>query len=383
MKYFFSTGTARGGTNLITKSLSVSPEIKLANDPYLALCKYLRSVLLRKDIGLDIDPSEPLYDYYFEEKWRAVIEALLNPKRDNYEFDPVMIPPMIKAIEKRAAVSSPKIVPFLKKIDGETFRELIDLAISVLVEAYSEGVEPSVAGFNENWAIEIFPLLAKIYPEAKFMIIVRDPRASICSAMKQKDPSKQIKVFSFARGWRKNIAFMKRYLREDIFKDRLIIVKYEDFVLSPEEHLRRISGFLGVKFIPEMLDPRYYKDGSGKLWQGNSYIHDERPQGIYTGSVNAWEEKMPKDAAEVVEFINSFEMEELGYRIKYYDGNNLSAGALEFIFKDDKVKSSWESSKTPVEDEIGRELFRQQLIRSGFSADKDILKRAFLFEPRR
>ena len=66
-KVLFSTGSARGGTNLFTKALSVNDNALVVCDPMLALFKSLRSAAIRNELDLEVDPDSPLLDYYFNE----------------------------------------------------------------------------------------------------------------------------------------------------------------------------------------------------------------------------------------------------------------------------------------------------------------------------
>ena len=46
-EYIFSAGTARGGTGLLTRMLSVNPKVEIALDPYLTIFRELRNCIAK------------------------------------------------------------------------------------------------------------------------------------------------------------------------------------------------------------------------------------------------------------------------------------------------------------------------------------------------
>lgn len=378
-QYVFLSGTARGGTNLVTKALSVGQGIHLANDPYLALLKYLRRDFLQEYFDRPFNADDPLPDYYYQENYQELVNAILQANR-NPHFDESHKELLISDIKKRASVSTPLIVDKLNELKGDNYKTLIESALKILAQAFNLQ-DPKAIGFNENWAIELFPLLNFLHPHAKFIVIYRDPRPAICSALKQKDTTKAIQVLSFLRGWRKNIAFMLHLQKDPRFKDKLKVCKYEDFVTKPEEHLRDLSTFLGISYTEKMMDSSEYKDGAGQIWKGNSYIHEKRPEGIYTDSIHAWQGQLAPEITEAVEFITAPELRYLGYEMKYFNGTDPSPKAIDFLKKDFTTKSSWKNTSQSLEQELEKEIFRLFLANSQytqFSADE--IKRFFIFD---
>ncbi len=378
MNYFFSTGTARGGTNLLTRSLSVSNEMCFANDPYLPLFKFLRSAIIKDKLDIDLDPGHPLEDYYYKKEFRAFVDAVYEATLD-IAFDQKDREKLIELILTRASVSCPAIVPHMDNLRGYSYRDLFIKALDIIAEAYS-AKDVKWAGLNENWAIESFPAIARSFPQAQFMIIVRDPRASICSALKQKDKTKMIQVLSFARGWRKNIAFTQKFLTDDLFKNRLTVMRYEDFVKDPKGYLNHICKVLDVSYTDKMLDPKNYRDGAGNFWKGNSYVHDKRPPGIYLDSIQKWQGTLDKNIIEAIESVAGLELRLCGYDLFCYKGGKLSPGAEKFFLENSRVVSSWKSSDASVEEEMAYELRRRELANDSTGCPIEDKRAYFIFE---
>jgi hypothetical protein len=377
-RFIFSTGTARGGTNLITKIISVSESAHLASDPYLALLKYLRMDFLNQHTKTDITPNDPLPDYYYEENKLPLLDLMMKGGGAPL-FDLANLTNLIDQIKIRASVSTPLLIPYLNQLSGSNYQELISSAILCIGKAFNK-VNPSCLGFNENWAIELFPLLADMFPQSKFIIVIRDPRASISSALKQKDKTKMIQVSSFVRGWRKNVALMKFYQLDPRFKDRLYICNYEKFVENSTTLIKDLCSFVEVKFSDKMLDSKNYLDGSGNQWKGNSYAHEKAPSGIYKDSINIWEQQLSQEIAESIEFLAYPELKSLGYKPLHYH-NFPSNQVCQFLQKDFLTHSSWKNTKGTASEEIKHEVFRNFMIDSKNATFPDIdIRRYFLFK---
>ena len=89
---------------------------------------------------------------------------------------------------------------------------------------------------------------------------------------------------------------------------------------------------------------------------------------------------MESYVVEAIEFITEPELKLLGYDNIVYKSEYLSKDALVFLYDNQLVKSSWKSSSASLEDEIGREFFRHQLLRIDDSnLNKETVRNYFLF----
>lgn len=102
--------------------------------------------------------------------------------------------------------------------------------------------------------------LLALYPNARFVHIVRDGRA-VASSILPLDwgPNSIIKA---ARWWMRMTSFGLA-AEASLNNQQIIRVKYEELITSPEPTIRRLCQFMGVAFQPAMLDangftpPRY------------------------------------------------------------------------------------------------------------------------------
>lgn len=93
--------------------------------------------------------------------------------------------------------------------------------------------------------------IARLFPEAKFIHILRDPRDVVASL--KRVPWSQGSHLTLARGWKRILEDHRRLLRE-MPGDQYTGVSYEDLVFHPERELGRLCAFLGEELRPEMLN---------------------------------------------------------------------------------------------------------------------------------
>ena len=109
----------------------------------------------------------------------------------------------------------------------------------------------------------------------KYIFLIRDPRGVLAAAVRSgKDLEKSL---------RKNKKWTSRLHRFAQKKGkRALRVYYEDLAARPEAELRRICGFLGIDFAPEMLRPsdkvhHFISGSTSDYLQGSNEIRvDER-----------------------------------------------------------------------------------------------------------
>ncbi|PQP35618.1 hypothetical protein C6A37_01585 [Desulfobacteraceae bacterium SEEP-SAG9] len=91
------------------------------------------------------------------------------------------------------------------------------------------------------------PLLKKLFPEARFIHIIRDVR-DYCLSINKAWGKNMIRA---AQRWRDDLRRIKSDSRQ--FKYDYFEVKYEDLISQPADTLRRICGFLDIEFETNML----------------------------------------------------------------------------------------------------------------------------------
>jgi len=374
MKLLFTSGTARGGTNLRTLTLNNHSAVRMTLDPFIPLFRFYRDSLL-KSVGalhlLDLVPSTVLDDYYHSDAKLAVFKAMQAADPD-IPFAPHDWPALRATMASRLKVASVNLIPHLDLLPAPTFREVFRNTMKV-VAAPDPRTELEWVGFNDNWTAEFLPLIARLDPEAKFMLHLRDPRAVINSSeFAEPNPAKRPTVVSFARGVRKYLALAAVLPADPYLKRRLLISQYEQYVAAPELETRRMTDFLGVAFEPEMLDVSRFKKADGTQWPADP--------AIYRSSVGVWREEMPKPMAELVECVCDPEMRLHGYLPEVYNRRTgLSDSALAFAYENARDCLGWRTDFPEIEHTIGAELYRQRVLEARGTFSQDGIERSFLF----
>ena len=381
MQHLFTAGTSRGGTGIHTNILNTNKVVKIAQDPFLALWTSYRDELALKNNLKDFTPKSPLDEYYFHPEkiffMNKIIESNLN-----IAFEQKNLNSLKNDLSKRIHLSSGLLKERLNNLEGNTYKDLLDSALSI-VDKSLPGVKTQWLGFNENWCVEFFNPLSKAYPKSKFIIYFRDIRAAIASHLKLFEkhpdfPSSIALVLSFARAWRKHVAYAIKYSSLKSFKNRLLCLRYEDLIYNPESQVEKICNYLHIDYSDNMLKTENFKSSDGGKWYPNSNHKDVPQSGIFKQSVYKWEETLDKSILELIEYICAPELNLLGYKLKSNLGNNFPEEAYKFHSEDNLNCTGWRTdNKDPLRD-FAYESLRRKIIASKIE-DEILIKSCFLF----
>jgi hypothetical protein len=372
MRLLFTSGTARGGTNFRTLMLNGHPQLRMSLDPFIPLFRFYRDSLLKAS-GSDLRaPSGVLDDYYFSNQKLQIMKAIQNADPD-IPFDMSHWEQLKSAIASRMTLASVNLIPHLDKLPAATFRETFANTMKVIAATCDEGADLVWTGFNDNWAMEFFPLIARLVPDAKFMLHLRDPRAVVYSSeFAEPDPAKRPTVLSFARHLRKYAAFASVLPSNPVLQDRLMVTYYESFIENPEAEARRMTDFLNVEYLPEMIDIGRFRKADGKAWPSD--------WGIYQTSDNVWRKEMPRPMAELTEFVCGPEMQVHGYSSEIYDEKaGLSRQTFEYAISNARECLGWRTDFQEIELTLGAEYYRKQMLRTDNNYSQEEIERCFLF----
>ncbi len=168
-------------------------------------------------------------------------------------------------------------------------------------------------------------LLAHVFPEAKFVNIVRDGRdviTSTChhafraghtSAIDKTRPEYFNMTEKFANVWVNNVRSAEEFGRKN--PDKYISIRYEDMLDKPEETLSQIFRFLNVdkneSIIKECIEKNDFKTLTGRergTEDKNSYFR--------TGTYGGWKEFLSPGALKQVYSIAGETLIQMGYEAK-------------------------------------------------------------------
>ncbi len=159
--------------------------------------------------------------------------------------------------------------------------------------------------------------ILRMFPEAKFICLLRDGRAVVKSRIKH--PYWKDNIVSAACKWKNDMAVVKD-LGNRYGKSCFMLIRYEQMLKEPEIILRRILGFIDEEFEGGMLDATVsgnnkYDDYYRQSWMKNS------TKKIDINRADAWLAAYSVNELKVVESIIGDELREFGYELKSSGGS--------------------------------------------------------------
>ena len=367
----FVFGVARSGTNLLARMLNRHPAVTVALDPFLPLFRALRNALVAAHAPAALrqrfSPAAPFQDYYFDADGPALLDLMLAAQAGvAVDQDGLFV--LREQAASRAALESPALGALMRKLAGNDYGQLLRSSLDIIA-----GLKPGVrwAGSKEVWVLEFVPLLARLFPEARFFAVERDPRAIVASllAMAEKDPTQAAHAPSYLRHWRKQVALTHRFERDPMLAGRFRKLSFERLATAPEEQARMLCADLDIEFNPEML--RLSADG----WKGNSSF-DHGGKDIYAETVDRWRRILPPPMVQTADYLCGPEMRLTPYRPADTPD---PAAVLACLREAGKTAGSWRSDSGDLLTDFGGEMVRQGILASTKLPDENLMRRCYLF----
>lgn len=212
---FFLTGTQRSGTTLLRLLLNNHSVIAIPEE-----AGFLMPYLNRRKLGRK--------HYLSPEEKKRFLRFILNDE----QFAKWRIP-------------EEKFADFY--LANYTYKETVSLLYHMFATIHGK----EITGDKSPKFIRKLSFLGKIYPDAKFIHIVRDGRDTFLSLIKRKHHSASSAVLA-AFEWRVKERLINRTLSQA--PERTIQIRYEDLIRDPERQLRDICMFIGIAFEFQMLE---------------------------------------------------------------------------------------------------------------------------------
>jgi Sulfotransferase family len=256
----------------------------------------LRLILDRGDVAvppesmflLDVDPAQPAED---------VLRAAWNHPR----------------VQLWGLSGEPPAVPAgLNGMDAFRF------AVSAPFVAYAEREGKGRWGDKTPAYIGHVDRLAAIWPDARFVHLIRDGRDVALSVMNV--PFGPNNAWAAARSWASVIR--QGHKAVERYPGRVLEVRYEDLVSKPAETVAALCDFLGLGYFDDML--AIEQADRSKVVADQSAWFTNVWSGITTAAVGKWRTELTPRQIEVFETVAGDELRALGYET----GAATSSGAL-------------------------------------------------------
>jgi len=299
---FFILGRPRSGTTLLTTLFNGHPNIRIAPEYPVMMLLYNKFKNVKT---WDEATIRSFFDHaFYHSKNSRINERRVNNLNIDKEF-------IISELMKYKDVGTIQV--FLKSIDYYAF-SLYDKQETLWIG-------------DKNPIYSIFTSrLQRIFPDVKFICIIRDYRDNFISMKKLADKEVAVEAPSITlqvARWKFFTRMFLKYKRR--FPDKFYILRYEDLVTKQEETFQSLCIFLGIEYNPIVFE--YYKKkdqtvetyGKSPIWDR---FHSNLLKPINTGSMNTWQDKLTAKEVKMADQLAGVYADKLGY-VRRYKGFNL------------------------------------------------------------
>ncbi len=271
----------------------------------------------------------------------TLLQAMLNAHKDIYggpEFGYLgKVCGLRNLIESSTNPDNKLDVYFSKSELNKKFRDFI---LNLLEQPCINNSKIIISEKSPN-NVFAFSELVKIFPNAKYLFVIRDPRAIYSSF---KDINSKAKLNKSAKirvpGYSKNLYRGLSYLNDswscgfDFVKKHpanSLVVSYEDLVLDPLITTKNICDFIGIEWDSQMLDHvgqmgKIINENEVSIWGGTKMYHQQ----IHHKSIDKWKKNL--SSAEVG-IINKKIFKDPLIEQKYYTEKHSTSHSLNFIWQ--------------------------------------------------
>jgi hypothetical protein len=272
---FFVVGAGRSGTTLLRLILAGHSRLHIPPETW-----FLRSLV--RDFPLTAVLTQP--------QLKRAIETMV--RHDRW---PDMDLPRDDLRRQAAALVRPILV------------DLINLVYRHLLLASGK---PRLGDKTPHY-FAIVPELATLYPDAKFIHLVRDGRDVAISWI---DAGWQ-RYYEPGFEWPAAMAHLRR--DRAAYPERMLEVRYEDLVQQPAEVARRICDFLGETFEPAMLD---WHDRTELVASRDRHLHARLAQPLSDDAIAVWRHRLSAIECFTIEACLHRELTQSNYDLRFSSG---------------------------------------------------------------
>ncbi|MEA3479821.1 MAG: sulfotransferase [Bacteroidota bacterium] len=285
--FLFIVGRPRSGTTLLRTIFDAHPHVCIPPECHLIINLHPRYGKIRQ---WDEKTILPFYDD-LKKQW---LFDTWNIKGENLRSD-------------------------LLKMAGEnTFGNICKLVYASHESLFAKKEIRLFGDKNPGYAIYTEKLL-KIFPEAKFIHIIRDYRDNYVSV---RDVDFELPIPSLVvKKWKNFVKRFNRAMEKHPKNHR--VIRYEDLAADPEYHIRQLCDFTGITFLPEMLEFHNKKDmiEESRAHQLVKKYHKSLMHRINTGRIGLWQKQLSIQTVKIADITAGKTAELAGYERKYKSFN--------------------------------------------------------------
>lgn len=278
----FIVGIGRSGTTLLMSMLNAHPDIQAT-------------------------PEVNFFNFFYHS---------FKNKREFTENDISIVTDYIKSYKANNSSGFDFDFDSFSKTHNSSFKNLYE---SFYANFLYGGVKKDCTYFFDKNPINSFYLkeILKTFPNAKFVFLTRDPRATYLS-IKQKKNTKSSNVYFNSYRWYYYNLQVFSFI--NLHPDKIFILKYEDLVLNTENELKRMANFFGFNYNDKML----YFHEDVKKFSLNNITESEKKQRhivkysdlskpIYSDRLDVWQKDLSAEEISEIDSVTSELAVKLGY----------------------------------------------------------------------
>jgi hypothetical protein len=151
--------------------------------------------------------------------------------------------------------------------------------------------------------------LMRLMPSMRFLNVVRDPRAQVASMNKAiiHDFDTLLNTHTWVAAHRAADALMAAH------PERVMTIRYEDFLHDQETTLRRVCAFLGIDYLPQMLDVSRSVEAHriskmSALWSSNCFAP-------VPANIDKYKQQLSTEEIAAIETLTAPYMRRYGYEL--------------------------------------------------------------------
>lgn len=275
----FVLGSGRSGTTLVRLMLTAHPNIGIPPEGTFMMDLYRRWYRDGRVIDEPID--------------RFCDAVLASDRFSDWKIDRERL---------RAALS---------RVPEKTYAHLVDAVYGAYLSTLDER-KARWGDKNIDYVLEL-PRVVRLFPNAKIIHVIRDGRDVLASYKNVKfGPKGALGVAMF---WRKRVLTGRRVGRT-LGESRYYELQYERLVASPEDECRRVCGFLGEAFTPQMLEFHQLNREKELVPAHRLEWHANTLKPVTTERTGRWRDQLAPDEVKTFEALAGPAMREFGYELQ-------------------------------------------------------------------
>ncbi len=164
--------------------------------------------------------------------------------------------------------------------------------------------------------------LKKIYPDAKFIYILRDYRDNYHSVTKVDFELPVISLVTYK--WK---YFYKKALKAaEKYPGSFYFIRYEDLATDPHLHFKKICEFLGIEYLPEVFEFYKMKEKASEVYPDDilQKHHKSLFNPINTSRLGLWKQSLSSSQIKIADQVAGKYADLAGYERQYKEYNLLT-----------------------------------------------------------